>query len=336
MMRLTPFFGMVFLPAVSAKLASDFTRLQSSFRRMNRHAKSLLIGGYVALLINLVFIGAAGKLSNYKEVGLGITASSDDSARFFKEQNLKGPIFNDFDVGGYLILKLFPEEKVFTDLRVEGYSPQFFSDQYLPMLHSEDHWKQALDSYGFNTIFLYRYDENSDFLPFVRNRLHDPEWALVYVDRYALIFVRNREANRPVIEKYQITTANIGEKLQHLIMSLAYDDQVAAGDTFNLFDRVDLADETFLKVVERWPNKGRIWFVLGVDALAKKDPELSIEYIQKAIAAGQKTSAAYYYLGVGYAADGNYTMAREAFGKALRINPDRQDNTGLMQKVGLQ
>jgi len=57
---------------------------------------------------------------------------------FFKENNLQGPIFNNYDIGGYLIFNLFPQEKVFVDNRPETYSSEFFQEDYIPMQEDYD------------------------------------------------------------------------------------------------------------------------------------------------------------------------------------------------------
>ena len=41
------------------------------------------------------------------------------SADFFKTENIKGSIFNNYDIGGYLIFNLFPNQKLFVDNRPE-------------------------------------------------------------------------------------------------------------------------------------------------------------------------------------------------------------------------
>ena len=56
----------------------------------------------------------------------GLARGVQGSAKFFQNEGLKGPVFNNFDVGSYLIFYLFPEERPFVDNRPEAYPVEFF------------------------------------------------------------------------------------------------------------------------------------------------------------------------------------------------------------------
>jgi len=58
--------------------------------------------------------------------GFGLVQGNNQSAQFFIDNNIKGPLFNNYDIGGYLIYHFYPQEKVFTDNRPEAYSVSFF------------------------------------------------------------------------------------------------------------------------------------------------------------------------------------------------------------------
>jgi hypothetical protein len=49
-----------------------------------------------------------------KMAGLGIeNEKMNNSAYYFRRNNLSGPIMNNMNIGSYLIFHLFPKEKVF-------------------------------------------------------------------------------------------------------------------------------------------------------------------------------------------------------------------------------
>lgn len=126
-------------------------------------------------------------------------------ADFFIRNNLSGPIFNNYDIGGYLIYNLFPQENVFTDNRPEGYPKEFFQNIYIPMQENEDVWKLNLKKYNFNTIFFYRHDLTPWAQKFLISRINDRDnWVPVFVDSHTIIFVRNNDLNKEIIKKYQL------------------------------------------------------------------------------------------------------------------------------------
>lgn len=126
--------------------------------------------------------------------GLGLTENINASAEFFQKEKIKGPIFNNYDIGGYLIYHLFPEEKVFVDNRPEAYPASFFEQIYVPVQESEDIWKQQNETYGFNVIFFSHRDATPWGQKFLVARANDPDWKPVFADQYAIIFLR-KEAN---------------------------------------------------------------------------------------------------------------------------------------------
>jgi len=136
--------------------------------------------------------------------GLGLAPEINLSAEFAKDNNLKGPIFNNYDIGGYLIYHFYEKEPVFVDNRPEAYSVSFFNKIYGPMQEKEDKWEEALEEYDFNTIYFYRRDATQYAQPFLIDRIQDDEWIPVHVDTYVLILVRNNEQNKDIISNHQL------------------------------------------------------------------------------------------------------------------------------------
>ncbi|OGN00792.1 MAG: hypothetical protein A3B91_04570 [Candidatus Yanofskybacteria bacterium RIFCSPHIGHO2_02_FULL_41_29] len=325
-LRLLPFFGLIFLPAVSANFSKSFDRLKSVF------LKRFLVIIFIGLLTLLIYMNGIGKFSNYKKPGIGLTATSNSSAEFFKKQGLRGPIFNDYDMGSYLAYHFYPDERVFVDNRPEAYSASFFSNTYYSMIQNEDKWKKMLEKYQFNVIFLYQYDKADGLRQFIYNRIHDPLWALVYADSYTVILLKNNLENQDTIQRFGITPENAEEKLGSLLQSENYDDMVAAADIFNYLERPNLGMKTFLQIVEKWPKKGKIWMIMG-EWESEKNPHLAITYLEKAISVGHRTAEAYSYLGLAYKNIGEIEKAEQAFTKALRINPDRQEAREFLEAI---
>ncbi len=142
---------------------------------------------------------------NYGEAkGVGLLPNSLASAQFFIDHKIEGPIFNNYDIGGFLIFSLFPNQKVFVDNRPEAYPKEFFDKTYLPIQEEVSEWQTAQEDYGFNTVFFSHRDNTPWGQEFLVRLIDDPAWAPVFADNYAIIFLKRNKQNQPIIAKFQI------------------------------------------------------------------------------------------------------------------------------------
>ena len=146
----------------------------------------------------------------HPQVWGGLTPDAEGSAAFFQNQGLKGPIFNNYDIGGYLIYYLFPQERPFVDNRPEAYPEDFFAKVYAPMQEDEKVWAEMDRKYGFQVIYFYRHDQTTWGQPFLIRRIDDPAWAPVFVDGYTIIFVKRGGVNQQVIGKFELPRSIFG------------------------------------------------------------------------------------------------------------------------------
>ena len=100
---------------------------------------------------------------------------------YYKKKGYKGNIFNDYNVGGFLIYHLYPESKVYIDGRTNIlYDYEFFKHQ-LRMLSGEKYLIAEDDKYGIGYLVIYT---NSDFF---LTAYHTGRYSLDYLDgNYAL------------------------------------------------------------------------------------------------------------------------------------------------------
>ncbi len=143
----------------------------------------------------------------HPEVWSGLMPGVGGSADFFISAGLKGPVFNNYDIGGYFIFTLFPQERPFVDNRPEAYPVEFFERLYVPMQEDEDVWKKALNQYGFELVYFYRHDMTPWAQPFLIRRLDDPQWAPVFADAYTIILARRNGVNQAVIARHELPRA---------------------------------------------------------------------------------------------------------------------------------
>jgi predicted Zn-dependent protease len=254
-----------------------------------------------------------------------------------KENNIRGPIFNDADMGSYLIGALYPQEKVFVDNRfADAYPASFFTDIYLPLLSDEAKWQEALNRYDFNAIVVYQYDAAENFRAFIRRRIYDRGWSFVYLDPYVLILLRNTDTNRGTIDKFAITPANVRQKMEKLIHSENPREQIAAADIFNVVGMPGEALPILSNVIQRWPERNNLWIVMGQTELSKPqspNPAQAVSYLKNGIDSGYQTAQAYALLGLAYSQVGERTNAVKSLEQALEIDPTRNDAKELLDRI---
>ncbi len=136
--------------------------------------------------------------------GFGLLNQNNKAAVFFRENDIKGPIFNNYDIGGYLIWNLYPQERVFVDNRPEAYPDSFFSEVYKPMQEKAAIFEKVDKEYNFNAAFFYSHDITPWGVNFQRIIKENPQWAKVFEDDFAVIYVKRNEENKDLINKFKI------------------------------------------------------------------------------------------------------------------------------------
>lgn len=190
------YVALVAIPYALAQLPLD--RLADRWRR------GLRVALPVAAAAIMVAVSPAYWKLSLNTIGFGVAPGILRSIEFFKENDLEGPIFNNYDIGGFLTYGLYPEERVFVDNRPEAYPGVFFTDMLLPMQLEDESWRRIDARMGFNVIFFYRHDATQWGQQFMIRRLRDPAWAPVFVDGFVLIFVRRTPENAGVIARHEL------------------------------------------------------------------------------------------------------------------------------------
>lgn len=200
-------FGLVALPLLAGNAGALF-RAQAKKYEMQLSA---LAAAILVFAIMAMMAGGMQKFFPYaRPFGLGLIPGNSAAADFFRAHDLKGPIFNNYDIGGYLIYYLFPQERVFVDNRPEAYSVDFFKKIYVPMQESADAWEKYRAQYGFNVIIFSYRDHTPWAQQFLIARIQDPEWVPVFADAQVIVFVRATKDHAPLIAEYAIPRERFG------------------------------------------------------------------------------------------------------------------------------
>jgi hypothetical protein len=118
------------------------------------------------------------------------------AADFLLGHHVTGPIFNTYEYGGYLIWRLWPEERVFIDGR--SLSESLFQDYGRILYNVEEsggkNAQDLLDRYGVQTIVMNTFEYSQGLVYRLAPALADPrqtEWKLVYDDPTAIVLMRH-------------------------------------------------------------------------------------------------------------------------------------------------
>ncbi len=179
----------------------------SVFHGLNRFPKKILTTlGVLVLVVNVIW---QMSLLRNRWIVLGLEPSANAAAAFIKEQKIEGPLFNNFDIGGYVIYHFFPDLRPFVYNRPESHPSEFWRSTYIPMMQDDFVWHQKLQEYGFNIIVLYHGDRTTWAQQFLMARIGDPMWAAVFVDRSVIVFVRRNDANATLISEFAIPPSSL-------------------------------------------------------------------------------------------------------------------------------
>lgn len=196
-------------PLTAANLANTLFSdgWYSHWTRGRTMAALVLIAGGLFVVSPEYFIGG-GRGS----FGIGLKDGTQSAGEFMRREHLHGPIFNNFDIGGYLTYYLYPQERVFVDNRPEAYPSAFFRDDYFPMLQDAGDWNRRSAEFNLNTIVFNHRDRSDASEQFIVSRVLDPAWAPVFFDRTVIIFVKRNISNEAIIKTHELNREEILSK----------------------------------------------------------------------------------------------------------------------------
>jgi hypothetical protein len=146
------------------------------------------------------------------DTGAGLEELPDKAIEYLDANGVGGRMFHSYNAGGYLIWKAWPRRKVFVDGRNVEYGPRFITKAI--HWYNPEIWRLLDSEWRFDYAFL----TNS---PVYRAGIFDesPEWALVFFDDAAMVYLRRTPANAPLIARdayrlmkpNQLTFAYLGD-----------------------------------------------------------------------------------------------------------------------------
>jgi len=184
--RHIPIFVMIAIPFLSKNIEELLARRQWAqvlvLPTLNSSPWLRALNG-ITLLMVLIF---AALHVQHTVLGLDEAERRDfpaAAASFLESRHIPEPLLNNYDWGGYLIWRLYPNYHVWVDGRNDLYGDAFM-DEYLRFHWAQDGWKQRLHSAGIRSAVL---PPNS---PLAHSLLQMRDWQRIYEDPQAVILTR--------------------------------------------------------------------------------------------------------------------------------------------------
>ncbi|HJV64140.1 MAG TPA: hypothetical protein VJ550_00255 [Geomonas sp.] len=146
----------------------------------------------VAAVVLVVWASWTGMVVHSFDPKLKAVAAGE----FLMRERIKGNMFNNDEIGDYIIYRTYPSYKVFFDGRSDMYGAARMKE-YFQVMKFQPGWEKILEKYQVTWII---FDTDSDFARFL---LGNRDWSLIYSDKVASIFVKNLPQYSGLIQKYR-------------------------------------------------------------------------------------------------------------------------------------
>lgn len=137
------------------------------------------------------------------ESGIGITEHkfSFKSTEFLRNLDIKGNMFNFFDLGGFLEWQLYPQKLTFIDGRGSAW-PSFYDHQLITS--ATGNMEGIFSKYRITYVVTKAADSSGIVLPLIGYLANSKDWELVFSDGLTVVFMKNVPENRRIVERYKL------------------------------------------------------------------------------------------------------------------------------------
>jgi hypothetical protein len=128
-------------------------------------------------------------------------------------------MFNFFDLGGFVEWQVFPQKLTFIDGRAG--SPTLFTEHQM-ITSGQGDIEGIFGKYNVTYIVTKMVDSSGAVLPLMNYLNVSPNWELVFADGLAVVFVKNTQENRAIIEKYRMSKSVLGKQVVSELLHSTY------------------------------------------------------------------------------------------------------------------
>jgi len=188
MARNIPLFAIACTPILAQLTSGPLSRFQAWTRIEERFAGfGLPASNHMIPLVAIIVAGAC--FANHQSrMGRSIYQFDPrvfpvDAVNWLASNPQQGAMFNEFNWGGYLLFRLWPQHRVFLDSQSDFYGEPLMRD-YEALMTASAHWGELLDHYQIRWAVI-----PAD-APLSRALRLDPGWSAAYEDQVAIILIR--------------------------------------------------------------------------------------------------------------------------------------------------
>lgn len=306
----------------------------------------------VILAINLFFkigdffqIAKAKYIYDLKGRAKGFLLGRDESslsypigaARFIKENQIKGNIFNIFNHGAYLIFSLYPDCKVFIDGRTELYGDTLLKAAETILLKP-----QILDKIKENLSIecvVLPCSDNSRFITIFNYMYKNKDWKLVFFDGRSSVFLEDSYKFSSLIKNKQVVLEGFRFEPDRRLIEIARKRRFYPLSFINIarfFYRMDMP-QLALEAIEIAQGvrpgdfENHNLKAVLLDKLGRSEEALN-EFFKTA-EIEPTNPLIYKNLGVFFLKRGRLEIAREYFKEGLKISPGDEEFKRYLQEI---
>ena len=130
------------------------------------------------------------------------------AADFIEKNIITGHMYNEYGLGGYLIWRLNPKNKVFIDGRTTFYGPEFFIRQNrFEQNPTPVEWRALEKKYEINYAVLSSREPHQCNVLFAIQQ-SSPHWKIVFWDDRAMVLIKQGAGNDGIIKRYAYRETN--------------------------------------------------------------------------------------------------------------------------------
>ncbi len=343
--RNLPFFAVIAAVIMFFNLAGFWEeihpRMTSFFKDKAKLKKAAFIGCYLFITAAMLIFAYDAASNRYhlrdrsnKRFGLDISRITYPvkAVDFIEEHHLSGNMFNNIGIGDYLTFRLYPQQRVFLDGRFDMGGNSFLYQYGSPKL-----WPMLVKRFNLNfAVIEYGWTPGAGDL--MKKLYYDPDWAMIYYDEIAVIYLKNTPENKALITKFNIDLSqekspkeissldNGGGVLQKLYYNLVRPRDIPVGrlhlgNFYAIFSLYDRAIAQYQQCLETAPDYFEAHYRLG-DVLQKmKQFEKAVHPYNQCIKIKPNFAQGYAGLGDVYYSLRNLRKAKSYYKTALNIKP---------------
>lgn len=239
-------------------------------------------------------------------IGIHPRAYPRGGADFILENDIPGRVFNNYDLGSYLMWRFHPGRGVFVDGRNDLYGEEFMSAVHKRVLSEPLYWERVASDFGINCAIIRHHAlEVKDLL---RTLHSSKEWVPCYIDELCIVFLRDSAPLDDLVRRYRLDLENCDAAPAR---GGRADDEERPGVLADLLDRYPPKVEFPFGTL----HTATFFTTIGLN-------DRAAEEYRKAAALQPGSAEIRNSLGIALNESGRHTGAEESFREALALEPD--------------